>query len=59
MKWGDQTQLFKTIPGLEDAVFARLGGLHRNTFINAPKLLNETLQLKTEPHTLRGSNHWL
>ena len=49
MKWGDQTRVFKTIPGLEDAVFARLGGLHRNTFINAPKLLNETLQLKTEP----------
>lgn len=49
MKYGAQTDVFKMIPGLEDAVFARLGGLHRNTFINAPKLLNRTLQLKAQP----------
>ena len=36
MKYGEQTQVLKMIPGLEDAVFARLGGLHRNTFINSP-----------------------
>ena len=47
MKWGEQTRVFRTIPGLENAEFARLGGLHRNTFINAPKLLDETLRLKT------------
>jgi len=46
MKWGEQTRVFKTIPGLEDASFARLGGLHRNTFINSPKLLDKTLRLK-------------
>ena len=49
MKWGEQTRVFKTIPGLEDANFARLGGLHRNTFINSPKLLDKQLRLKTDP----------
>lgn len=49
MKWGEQTRVFKTIPGLEDAQFARLGGLHRNTFINSPKLLDERLRLKSNP----------
>ncbi len=49
MKYGDQTRVFKTIPGLENAEFARLGGLHRNTFINSPKVLNDKLQLKAEP----------
>lgn len=49
MKYGDQTRVFKTIPGLENAEFARLGGLHRNTFINSPKLLNNRLQLKAMP----------
>ncbi|MCB1532575.1 MAG: methylenetetrahydrofolate--tRNA-(uracil(54)-C(5))-methyltransferase (FADH(2)-oxidizing) TrmFO [Alphaproteobacteria bacterium] len=49
MKWGEQTRVFKTIPGLEDAVFARLGGLHRNTFINSPKLLDSQLRLKALP----------
>jgi len=39
----------KTIPGLENAVFARLGGIHRNTFINSPILLNDQLQLKARP----------
>ncbi|MCF6221770.1 MAG: methylenetetrahydrofolate--tRNA-(uracil(54)-C(5))-methyltransferase (FADH(2)-oxidizing) TrmFO [Robiginitomaculum sp.] len=49
MKYAAQAELFKTIPGLENAVFARLGGIHRNTFINAPKLLNIQLQMKARP----------
>lgn len=49
MKYGAQSTVFKTIPGLEDAVFARLGGLHRNTFINSPKLLDGRLRMKTMP----------
>ena len=40
MKYGAQTEIFRMIPGLEDATFARLGGIHRNTFINSPKLLD-------------------
>ena len=48
MKWGEQTRVFKTIPGLENAEFARLGGLHRNTFINSPKLLDKQLRLKND-----------
>jgi methylenetetrahydrofolate--tRNA-(uracil-5-)-methyltransferase len=50
LKHGEQVRLFRTIPGLENAEFARLGGLHRNTFINAPHLLDPTLRLKTAPH---------
>ncbi|MEE9346669.1 MAG: methylenetetrahydrofolate--tRNA-(uracil(54)-C(5))-methyltransferase (FADH(2)-oxidizing) TrmFO [Robiginitomaculum sp.] len=46
MKYGAQAEILKTIPGLENAVFARLGGIHRNTFINSPELLNGQLQLK-------------
>jgi methylenetetrahydrofolate--tRNA-(uracil-5-)-methyltransferase len=49
LKHGEQVRIFRTIPGLLQAEFARLGGLHRNTFINAPKLLEETLRLKAEP----------
>ncbi len=49
MKYGAQAEIFKTIPGLENAVFARLGGIHRNTFINSPKLLNAQLQLSSRP----------
>jgi methylenetetrahydrofolate--tRNA-(uracil-5-)-methyltransferase len=49
LKHAEQARIFRTIPGLANAEFARLGGLHRNTFINAPKLLDETLRLKTEP----------
>jgi methylenetetrahydrofolate--tRNA-(uracil-5-)-methyltransferase len=45
----EQVRIFRTIPGLERAEFARLGGLHRNTFINSPRLLNSQLQLKTMP----------
>jgi methylenetetrahydrofolate--tRNA-(uracil-5-)-methyltransferase len=50
MKYGAQTEVFKTIPGLENAVFARLGGIHRNTFINSPVLLNKQMQLKANTH---------
>lgn len=49
MKYGEQTRVFRMIPGLENAVFPRLGGLHRNTFINSPKILNESLQMKAQP----------
>jgi len=50
LKHGAQVELFRTIPGLEKAEFARLGGLHRNTFIQSPKLLDSTLRLKSAPH---------
>jgi methylenetetrahydrofolate--tRNA-(uracil-5-)-methyltransferase len=46
LKHGEQVRIFRTIPGLTNAEFARLGGLHRNTFLNSPKLLDETLRLK-------------
>jgi methylenetetrahydrofolate--tRNA-(uracil-5-)-methyltransferase len=49
LKHGAQVELFRTIPGLEEAQFARLGGLHRNTFLNSPKLLDGTMRLKAEP----------
>ncbi len=50
LKHAEQVRLFRTIPGLENAEFARLGGLHRNTFINSPVLLDRQLRLKTAPH---------
>ncbi len=50
MKYGAQTAVFKMIPGLEDANFARLGGIHRNTFINSPTLLDDQMRLKSKPH---------
>lgn len=50
LKHAAQVELFRTIPGLERAEFARLGGLHRNTFIQSPKLLDTTLRLKSAPH---------
>jgi methylenetetrahydrofolate--tRNA-(uracil-5-)-methyltransferase len=46
LKHGEQVRIFRTIPGLQNAEFARLGGLHRNTFLNSPKLLDDTLRLK-------------
>ena len=49
LKHGEQANVFRMIPGLEGAEFARLGGIHRNTFINAPKLLDTTLRLKAMP----------
>ncbi len=50
MKYGAQAAVFKMIPGLEDASFARLGGIHRNTFINSPTLLDGQMRLKSHPH---------
>ena len=47
MKYGAQTEVFRRIPGLEDAQFARLGGIHRNTFINSPRLLDAQMRLKS------------
>jgi methylenetetrahydrofolate--tRNA-(uracil-5-)-methyltransferase len=49
LKHGAQVEVFRTIPGLENAEFARLGGLHRNTFINSPRLLDAQLRLKADP----------
>jgi methylenetetrahydrofolate--tRNA-(uracil-5-)-methyltransferase len=49
LKYGAQQQIFRTIPGLQNAEFARLGGLHRNTFLNSPKLLDGQLRLRAEP----------
>jgi len=50
LKHSEQVRLFRTIPGLQNAEFARLGGLHRNTFIRSPELLDETLRLKARPN---------
>jgi methylenetetrahydrofolate--tRNA-(uracil-5-)-methyltransferase len=52
LKYAEQTHVFRTIPGLEQAEFARLGGLHRNSFIQSPLLLNSYLQLKSAPHLM-------
>ncbi len=52
MKYGEQTRIFKMISGLENAEFARLGGIHRNTFIQSPKLLDEFLRLKTQTNVM-------
>src|SRR3954469_20508986 len=49
LKHADQVRVFRTIPGLEKAEFARLGGVHRNTFLNSPKLLDATLRLNAAP----------
>jgi len=48
LKHGEQARVFRSLPGLEQAEFARLGGLHRNTFLNSPKLLDATLRLKAD-----------
>ena len=50
MKYGAQTEVFRKIPGLEKANFARLGGIHRNTFINSPTLLDDQMRLKSKPN---------
>lgn len=50
LKHGAQTRIFRTIPGLEKAEFARLGGIHRNTFIDGPRLLDGALRMKARPH---------
>jgi methylenetetrahydrofolate--tRNA-(uracil-5-)-methyltransferase len=49
LTWPEQRRLFRTLPGLENARFARLGSMHRNTFLNAPACLTPTLQLRTDP----------
>jgi methylenetetrahydrofolate--tRNA-(uracil-5-)-methyltransferase len=49
LKYGEQARIFRLIPGLEKAEFARLGGLHRNTFLNSPRLLDASLRLKAAP----------
>ncbi len=49
LKYAAQEEIFRTIPGLANARFARLGGIHRNTFLNSPKLLDATLRLRAEP----------
>ncbi len=49
LKYGAQTDVFRMIPGLENAEFARLGGIHRNTFLNSPRLLDASLRLKARP----------
>ncbi len=50
LKYGAQAEVFRMIPGLEGADFARLGGIHRNTFLNSPRLLDSQLRLKSAPH---------
>lgn len=50
MKYGAQTSVFKMIPGLENASFARLGGIHRNTFLNSPTLLDDQMRLRSRPN---------
>jgi methylenetetrahydrofolate--tRNA-(uracil-5-)-methyltransferase len=50
LKHGEQIRIFRTIPALENAEFARLGGIHRNSFINSPRLLDERLRLKSKPN---------
>lgn len=50
LKWGEQKRVFRLIPGLENAEFVRFGVMHRNTYINSPKLLNPTMQLRKKPN---------
>ena len=50
LKHGEQVRIFRTIPGLEKAEFARLGGIHRNSFINSPRLLDRELRLRSKPN---------
>jgi methylenetetrahydrofolate--tRNA-(uracil-5-)-methyltransferase len=50
LKHSEQARIFRMIPGLENARFARLGGLHRNTFLNSPRLLDDQLRLTALPH---------
>ena len=60
LKHAEQVRLFRTIPGLENAEFARLGGLHRNTFIRSPELLDRDAAAQVAPqHPLRRADHRL
>lgn len=54
LKWGDQKRVFRLIPGLENAEFVRLGVMHRNTYLDSPKVLDRTLQLKARPNIFFG-----
>lgn len=49
LKYGEQSEIFRMIPGLQEAQFARLGGLHRNTFLNSPRLIDTSLRLRADP----------
>lgn len=49
LRWGEQQRVFRLVPGLEQAVFVRMGVMHRNTFLNAPELLDPTLQFRARP----------
>ena len=57
MKHGAQTEVFRIIPGLENASFARLGGIHRNTFLNSPRLLDAEMRLRPPAPALRRPDH--
>ncbi len=60
LKYGEQSRIFRMIPGLEGAEFARLGGMHRNTYLNSPRLLDARLRLKAAPRAaLRRPDHRL
>ncbi len=72
LKWGEQKRVFRLIPGLENAEFVRMGVMHKNTFLNTPKLLNSSLQFKyrdtllaagqligTEGYTAAAAGGWL
>ncbi|MEO1454050.1 MAG: methylenetetrahydrofolate--tRNA-(uracil(54)-C(5))-methyltransferase (FADH(2)-oxidizing) TrmFO [Pseudomonadota bacterium] len=50
MKYGAQTEVLRMIPGLHEAKFARLGGIHRNTFLNSPRFLDDEMRLRSHPH---------
>jgi len=50
MKWGEQKRVFQMIPGLENAEFIRYGVIHRNTYVQSPQLLNDTLQMRSYPN---------
>lgn len=54
MKWGQQKEIFRTIPGLENAEFMRFGSIHRNTFLHGPEVLDENMALKTRPNIYLG-----
>ena len=59
MKYGAQKEILRMIPGLEEAKFARLGGIHRNSFINSPSLLDQQLRFKAQvKYSLCWSNYW-
>jgi methylenetetrahydrofolate--tRNA-(uracil-5-)-methyltransferase len=58
LRWGEQARVFRLIPGLENAEFVRMGVMHRNTFLNSPELLHNTLQFKARPTLLAAGSWW-